>query len=113
MNEQINPVPAPPATLIDSLFDEFWDRTVPLPFRYNKKLKGQARVTWNKLVLELQRGSGTPNAVRCLAALLKIGRVLTAAKVIVNDPNPDPETIATAVEALIERLKLTPEENQL
>lgn len=88
----------------DKLFDEFWDKTVPALFRGNVGIKNLARVKFAELINEILRAGTTPEGARALAATHKIGRVLIAAKVIADDPHPDPEAIANAVQALIARL---------
>lgn len=90
----------------DRIFDHFWTSTVPFPWNQNEALKRRALDAWNEAIAELAKAAGTPDGVRTAAAMLKIGRILLSAKVILNDPNPDPEKIATAIQALVDRLKI-------
>jgi hypothetical protein len=92
-------------SISDRLFESFWTRTVPLPFRLSGKLKEQARASWDLLIEEIFQAAGTPNAIAAAACTIRIGRLLSSARLIVNDPNPSPDAIAKAIESLLERLK--------
>lgn len=93
-------------TPADDVFDQFWQSIVPFPWNANATIKARARMCWNQALDQLARSAGTPPGIQTAAAMLKIGRILLSAKVILNDPSPDPEKIATAVQALVERLKI-------
>lgn len=94
-------------TPFDSIFDEFWTRTVPVPFSMNAALKARAKVSWNEMLTQVFQQCGSPEFAQSLVAIHKIGRILMSARVIAQDPDPDPEKIAAAVQTLIDRMKVS------
>src|ERR1700739_1414450 len=96
-------------TYTDLIFEKFWDKTVPLPFRLSRDLKEKARVAWNSSLEEFSKYAVGPEIVSPMVAFLKIGRILKESRLILED-NPDPESVVTAVKALIDRLKLSPQD---
>jgi len=90
--------------IADSLFDQFWNRTVPYPFALDPTLKNKARAAWNMAIDELAKASGTPAGVASLTAFLKIGQMLQEAKFILEQPT-DPASVVAAVQMLLDRVK--------
>ena len=89
---------------LNAAFDEIWN-AAPLMIRGNTALKERARAQFLELLSSAAQKAGTPEGVRALIAIHKIGRILISAKVIAQDPDPSPEAIANMIEQLISRLQ--------
>jgi len=92
-------------TELDVIFEQFWNSgTVPAFFRTDK-VKATARLAFDRLCVDLAQFAGRPNTIKTAIAVHKIGRMLQAAQVIAQDPEPDPEAVTAAVQQILERLQ--------
>jgi hypothetical protein len=90
----------------NKIFDKFWTDLVPFPWNRNAALRAKAERLFEMMLKEIFEAIGTPAVAEKLIAMQKIGRMLQAARVISQDPNPDPEQITTAVQAMLQKLRV-------